>query len=505
MSRSFAWQGAALAAWVLLGGCGDDDHLPPRPGNCPVTAPSCGEGGAGAGPGEEVSLSCVKMFGGEGDQWVEGLAVDSQGNFYVTGVFKGTLEIGGASLDAGAMAFDEYVAKFDAACEPLWAFQLEQSISSLDGTTHLKVGVGPDDMPVIAGDLCSETAVVTVGGDSIARNGQESDLFAVKLDADGMLAWSEPVLFARTVTDVQLLGIAFDGAGNVHLVGDLHAGAPAQLFMATALDEAIFAAKIAAADGALIWETQFSQVGSLDIVGAGVAVDDDGNAIVIGAFNGTLTVGDEELTTVGGESESDVVVIKLSDAGDVLWARHFVGDNAFQRAHAVTVDHDGNAYVGGTYTGELEVGLDEPLVSFGPDDYDAFVVKLTPDGQSEWAVAPAEAEDQYVYALALDTLERVVVGGRFQGDFNLGLPLDAQQNDGFVVVLEADATVAWSRQIGSTQQDQIDVVVGVPNPPGAVVFGGRAGSDILYGMENLLNQGGLDILLGTYVLPEEQE
>jgi outer membrane protein assembly factor BamB len=508
VSSALLFSALALALGASsLAACGNDDKPPPRPGNCPVQAPNCGSGGAAGGGGgstEDVTLTCLALLGTAGYDRVDGLAVDSEGNIYVAGFFQGSLAIGSETFDSGNQ-YDEFVAKLDPACQPLWAFQVGQPTSSVTGSTHLRLAVGPDDKLVIAGDLVGESAVVSSDGASISRNGMAPDLFVVKLEADGALAWDQPVQFAQTVTVPEVSAIAFGANGDIHLVGSLDANAatPGPLFVETMLDESIFVVKIAAADGALIWEQMFQQQGSLYIQGADLAVDGDGNVAVAGNFNGSLTVGSDVFETTGSESEDDVVVFKLDAEGEPLWARHFAGDNEFQRAYSVTVDGEGSVYVGGALTGVMDVGLPDPLEAYATNDYDAFVVKLTADGDSEWAVAPSEADQQECFSLEMDSLGRVVMGGRFRGAFNLALALQAEDLDGFVVTLTPGGEPVWARRVGGMSKDEVWAVAGSPTPAGAVVFGGKSTSDLHDGVEPLMNHGQEDFMVGVYVLPEE--
>jgi hypothetical protein len=116
--------------------------------------------------------------------------------------------------------------------------------------------------------------------------------------------------------------------------------------------------------------------------GAAIAVDSSGNAYVTGDTQSTETtfpvVVGPDLTV----SARDAFVAKVNASGTGLVYCGFIGGSSYDYGHAIAVDDEGNAYIGGS-TGSNQSSFP---VSVGPDltfnsgTYDAFVAKVDASG-----------------------------------------------------------------------------------------------------------------------------
>ena len=131
--------------------------------------------------------------------------------------------------------------------------------------------------------------------------------------------------------------------------------------------------------------------GSSDDIGAGIRVDANGNAYVVGT-----TQSPDFPTTVGAfrrtgaaSNFSDVFVTKLNPSGTALVYSTFVGGSNFDWGRAIAIDAAGNAYVtgqtkssnfpttGGAFDRTFNV---DTCPRCGIDQYDAFAFKLNAAG-----------------------------------------------------------------------------------------------------------------------------
>src|SRR5262249_5464222 len=61
-----------------------------------------------------------KRFGGTGDEYVKKVALDASGNIFITGIFRGTADLGRGPLTSLG-GLDMFVAKYSPSGDPLWA------------------------------------------------------------------------------------------------------------------------------------------------------------------------------------------------------------------------------------------------------------------------------------------------------------------------------------------------------------------------------------------------
>ena len=147
----------------------------------------------------------------------------------------------------------------------------------------------------------------------------------------------------------------------------------------------------------------------------------------------------------GGEASTDV---------SATWVKPY-GSGSSQAARAIAADASGNVIVGGIYAYETLVM--DPVTLPNAQQTDAFVAKLTPDGEVLWARGIGGAGDQTLHGLAVDPKDGTIV---IAGIFNQSL--DTMQcellsgfggSDVFVVKLSPDdGSCLWSRAFGDAAE-----------------------------------------------------
>ena len=268
-------------------------------------------------------------------------------------------------------------------------------------------------------------------------------LWPVEAHATG-IAWIDQ--FGTRYPD-EADGVAADPAGYIYVVGQTSGELPGQK-SAGMIDA--FVRKVDPA-GNEVWTRQFGSNERDEP--KGVTLDDAGNVYIVGRTFGTLP----GQTSAGGW---DAFIRKYNPAGDEVWTRQFGGGGA-ESAASVRVDHAGNAYVvGGTRAalpGQKNIG-----------DYDAFIVKFDPAGNTVWVRQFGTTHEDYALAVALDADGDPIVAGETGG-----LLAGAAQFgglDGFVREYNPDGAVLWTRQFGSPLDDY---AVGVAvSPAGDVLVAG---------------------------------
>ena len=147
------------------------------------------------GPGG--SIVWTQQFGTFSSDMSTGVAVDSNGNVYVTGFTGGSLE----GTNAGNL--DVFLRKFNTSGGVVWTRQF--------GTGSLDMGYG---VAVDAGGSVYVTGITSgsLGGDSAGYN----DVFVHAYAANGNVLWSQQ--FGSSGWD-EGYGIAVDARGNVYVTG----------------------------------------------------------------------------------------------------------------------------------------------------------------------------------------------------------------------------------------------------------------------------------------------
>ncbi len=163
-----------------------------------------------------------------------------------------------------------------------------------------------------------------------------------------------------------------------------------------------------------------------------LATDHLGNVYASGHFTGMLDFGQGadgfRLISAPDTTKPDVPsydrwAAKYSPAGSIGWARR-IGGPAEDSIGAITVDHDGNLFLGGQVNGtmDFDAGPDSnPLA--GIAQLGLTIFKLDTDGELCWAAtAPSTTTSQTISDLQVDSLRNVIAVGCFNEtvDFDPG-------------------------------------------------------------------------------------
>lgn len=261
--------------------------------------------------------------------------------------------------------------------------------------------------------------------------------FAV-VEEKGQWSWVAPA--GREEADGGT-GIALDSEGNVLSVGWFYGKAT---FGETTLkargEQDVFVAK-SDASGSFIWAT--SAGGRKHDVALDVAMDLEGNVIVVGYFEGRPHFGATELRS---EGDFDVFVAKLDPNGDFLWAVR-AGGSGYDSGRDVDVDSDGNVLVVGAFSRKAQFGATE-LKTDGK--YDVFVTKLDPDGNFLWAAQGKGRSNDFGRGITVDSNDEALITGYFCKGIQFGeTALTSEgESDIFVAKLDGNGSLLWAVQAG---------------------------------------------------------
>ena len=212
--------------------------------------------------------------------------------------------------------------------------------------------------------------------------------------------------------------------------------------------------------------------------GRGVAVDAAGAVILVGHGAGTVDFGGGALASGGAE---DVLVAKLSGAGVYQWAERF-GGASDQLGLAVATGPANEVVVVGRYAGTLAFGPLPADMHTSVDQDDAFVVVLDALGAVKWSRSFGGTLDQAALSVAVGAGGAVLVAGEFGGTIDLGAgPVAAVAGlDGFVVALDpVGGTTLWSKTFGGMADDSAQGIAADAN--GNVLITGYFDEEVDFG------------------------
>jgi len=284
-------------------------------------------------------------FGGSGNDYGNGVAVDVNGYAYVGGRTESTdFPAVNAFQSKNYGASNGYVVRMDPAGTSL-TFATYVGGSSDDGGYAIAVDL--QGSAYLAG-YSSSTDFPTSTGAVQRTNRGGYDAFVFKVASDGTALYSTLV---GGGSDDEANAVAVDLNGNAYIAGDTYsdsfpqADAPFQHSRHGGREG--FVSQISADGSQLNFSTFIG--GSGDDIVNGVAVDRTGNTSVVGSTttDNSFNVPNRSFNTSFNGGVSDIFVAKYFPNGQSLAWTTFLGSHGGDYGNAIAVDANGNVYVTG--------------------------------------------------------------------------------------------------------------------------------------------------------------
>jgi hypothetical protein len=353
-------------------------------------------------PTTSPSPHFCKAIGGEKDDWSYCLIQTSDGGYAIAGV---TQSFGAGGLDA-------YVVKLDANGNLQWTKTIGRPESE-GGNSLIQTS---DGGYAIAGATNSFGAGYT-------------DVYVVKLDANGNLQWTKTIGGKKEDVGFSLIQTS-DGGYAI-------AGATTS-FGAGYAD--VYVIKLDA-NGNLQWAKTIGGPG-----------DETGNSLIQTSDGGYAIAG---FTSSFGAGGLDAYVVKLDANGNLQWTKTIGGKKEDLGLSLIQTSDGGYAIAGATY-------------SFGAGEADVYVVKLDANGNLLWTKTIGGPESDGGFSLIQTSDGGYAIAGATN-------PFGAEYTDIYVVKLDANGKPQWTKTIGAKNENLIKSSI-IQTPDGSYVIAGTTRS-----------------------------
>lgn len=363
----------------------------------------------------------IKM-GGSGNDAGNAITTDAAGNVYVAGYFQGTVDFDPATLSAtnlvSAGGTDIFVAKYTSAGAFTWAKRLGGT--GADNATALLIDAAGNVL--ITGTFSGTGDFDPGAGTANLVSAGGTDVFISKLTTAGAYVWAKQM--GSTLDDG---ANAIESAANEYYTTgyfqgsvDFDPGAGTNI-LTSAGDKDAFISKLDAS-GLHVWTRQLG--GTAEDIGAGIQLDQTGNVITSGSFQGTADfdpgVAVNAFTSVAGK---DIFVNKLDASGVFTWNRQ-MGGTGDDIVYAMEVDLTNNIYTTGAFDGTADFnpgGISNVLSSLGGTDI--FISKIDKFGNYVFGSQYAGLGSERGTGVVVDGSNNIFTTGTFEltVDFDPGL------------------------------------------------------------------------------------
>jgi len=240
---------------------------------------------------------------------VEKITIDTSDNIYVLGDFDGTIDFDGTTFIASEGYQDFFLVKLNSLGQTIWGKQFEVTTSYLSDYYAEGITIDVMNNVYITGSFRGTLQAGTI---TLTSSGAENrDMFVVKIDSLGETLWAKEFACSYLATNV---GITTDTLGKVYVTGyfygtiDFDGIVLAYSFHPSAPPwRDAFVLKIDDL-GNVEWAVKYGALG--DDLAKSIAIDPEGNVLVLGTFNFSVYFNGTVLTSVA--NSQDIFLLKLS-------------------------------------------------------------------------------------------------------------------------------------------------------------------------------------------------
>ena len=336
--------------------------------------------------------------GGEEDDLMFDLAVDSEGSVYVAGWYRSDVNFDANTRFISDGAEDCFVAKFNTGGILEWVVRGvgNESNTAFDVAVDIEdnvwfTGWYSGTMSILDANRIQSLIVGGTGG---------TDIYVLKFDQDGLF-----LAFNGTGSSGDDLGnrITTGPGGEVYLAGEFEGTVSFGPELTSAGGTDVFFAALNE-DASVQWVVSGGGRGTEE--SRGMAVGEGGDLYTVGTFEGTATFGNTTLSSAG---DKDIFVgrYRVSD-GNVEWIVQGGGTEQ-EKAGGIAV-FDERVYIGGSY---------RDIATFGSINHrsagneDIFATQLDTEGTIEWFETGGSTLRDRVRGVAVDNQGRLYLTGEF--------------------------------------------------------------------------------------------
>ena len=351
----------------------------------------------------------VKGIGGSSFDYANDIKVDANGDLFITGVFKNTVDFDPGSSTHNLTSngqYDAFVLKMDNNGNHIWSvsyggggYDYGNEIDVDSFGNIWVIGSFRNTVDFNPGSATSDKT--SVGGE---------DIYVLKLNFLGNFLSVQTM--GGTDND-NPLSLAIDAFGFLFVTGtfegtaDFNPGNTTTNLSSSGSTD-IFLVKLNFSGG-LLFAKSFGGTG--DDGATDVKIDANGNLLMTGYFSETVDFdpsnnGTTNLSSLGFE---DAFTLKLNNLGDLVWAKSF-GNNNFIRGNVVNYDSDGNIYTG-VFRGICDVDPGNNVIPINSNGFmDIVLQKLDPFGNFLSVMTLGESVDDQIIDMKIINNEFYLCG-----------------------------------------------------------------------------------------------
>lgn len=343
----------------------------------------------------------VRSFGGGGEENVNDITCDGNGNIYLTGIYNYNVSFGGDTLTSSNFQYSMFLIKYDSLGNEVWGKGVK-GISVVNYVVGHSIQCNSNNDVIVLGRFKSQSILF----DSLVVNDINNvDVLLAKYNSGGVLQWAQSI---GGFMDDWGLGVDCDLQNNIYITGMYGAnGITIGTFtLPNSGSSDIFLAKL---DDSGVAQWAIRGIGASSEVARSVSVTTSGDIYITGNFESpTLSFGSNNIYNNG---VSSMFIVKFNALGNIMWAKNSSGPGLATGYDIATYGMNG-IYVTGWFDSTFVSFDADTLISSGGEDI--YIAKYNGNGLLEWTTSSIGNLNERAYGVTTSINGDITIVGTFE-------------------------------------------------------------------------------------------
>jgi len=414
----------------------------------------------------------TNIISGTNEQIINDSAVDSNGNLYLVGSFKGVVDFDpttGVDEKSSPDGEDIFITRINADNSYGWTYHIGSE--SFDGAQA--IAIDDYDNLYITGYFSSTVDFDTGGMSSLMVSDGYRDIFILKLTNKGEYNWSKQIMSTDTgkATSIKLdnnsiyLTGYFIGSNNSVINVDFDKTSNAGNFELKGREDG-FIAKFKILDGSYIWANVFGDSLSYNRALDLVVLDD--SIVITGGVNGNIDFdsNNENQGSISAVNKFETFLLKLSKNNQFIWLNSISSQSSADTSKGVKLEVINNdIYLLGFLMGNVDFNTNgtEDIVNAGTNQ-SIYIAKVTEDGiitDKDIFISTNSSsmiKDSFTYNNSIYLLGEIRGSLNIQGTTIVNTSSDSNKNDVFWIKIDTSLNVSNIVNFGGELNDSASSV-----------------------------------------------
>lgn len=209
----------------------------------------------------------------------------------------------------------------------------------------------------------------------------------------------------------------------------------------------------------ILWSTLFG--GNGREIAQSFDIAEDGIWIVGETLSNNFPVTSNAFQTQSGGGSGEVMIVKFSFSGELLYSTYF-GGTGYDYAADIVIDNNNNAWITGRTLSAGLIVTDDAHKSTGSGGYDSYLLKLSAVGDLLYSSYIGGNSDDFGLSIEYSEITDEIYISGFTRSTDLetvGLPLQLQKNggsqtfDSYLYAFDSEANITWTTYYGGQDND----------------------------------------------------